>query len=233
MKHYWSQAGLFHWSKERSEERCWYMTAASFIRLRKGFRGNIFWNCQMSSLIASLNSSHGLVTQTASIISKQMILQLVPKIFFFKKWAPYSVSIYMQFRGDIWESGTPQRESVLEIGAAEGKGELLGWKVKIELGEDLHWSDDMDDIIQDMDDKDLTGGFSLFLLSYKCFSWREMSIFVAFDIFHIENAFRSPKQMPKRRWVPVLWLLIRLSVPYHWAEEKNITWSSQKYLSFV
>lgn len=82
-----------------------------------------------------------------------MILQLVPKIFFFKKWATYSDRIYTQFHGDIWESGIPQRGSALETGAAEGKGELLGWKVKIELGEDLQLSD--------MDDKDLTGVFGL------------------------------------------------------------------------
>lgn len=91
----------------------------------------------MSSLIASLNSSRGLVTRTANVIRKQMILQLVPKNFFFKKWAAYSVSIYIQFQGDIWERGIPQRGSVLETGSAEGKGELLGWKVKMDLGEDL------------------------------------------------------------------------------------------------
>lgn len=42
-----------------------------------------------------------------------------------------------------------------------------------------------------------------------------MSIFVAFDIFHIENVAVDPKQVGKRRWVPMLWLLIGLSVPYH------------------
>lgn len=76
----------------------------------------------------------------------------------------------MKFHGDFWEGGTPQRGSVLEIGAAEGKSELLGSKVKIELGEDLHLSDDVDDIIQDMDDKDLTAGFGLLFFNYNCFN---------------------------------------------------------------
>lgn len=218
---------VFFTGQKKGQNRDTDLTAASFIRFRKGFRGNIFKNCQMSFLIASLNSSHGLVTQTANIISRWFCVlnQRVPKIFFFKKWSACSVSIYLQFHGDNWVSGIPQRGSGLEIGTAGGKGELLGWKVKIELGEDLQLSD--------MDVKDLTGGFGLLFFNYKCFNWREMSIFVAFDIFPIENVFGSPKQVPKRRWVPVLWLLIGLSVPYQWVEEMNETWSSQKYLSFV
>lgn len=106
----------------------------------------------MSSLTALLNSFHGLVTQTVNIISKQVILQLVPKIFLFRKQAAYSDRIYTKLHGGIWDRGIPQRGSALETGAAEGKGELWAEKPS-ELGENLQLSD--------MDDKDMTGGFGL------------------------------------------------------------------------
>lgn len=79
----------------------------------------------MSSLIASLNSSRGLVTRTANVIRKQMILQLVPKNFFFKNGLPTQSAYTYNSRGISGREAFP-REGLFLKGSAEGKGELLG-----------------------------------------------------------------------------------------------------------